>query len=94
MRKEEVEIYSDTSNFAIMRHPSRRFPGRLIQGDSLSILSGNAELACRLLREGETASALEAMEAVQDALGARLAHYEEVLGNHDMKLPFSRNTAS
>ncbi|HIC82332.1 MAG TPA: hypothetical protein EYH07_08775 [Kiloniellaceae bacterium] len=88
MRKEEVEIYSDASNFAIMRHPGRRFPGSLIQGDSLSILSGNAELACRLLREGNTAAALEAMEEVRESLQTRLTHYKEVLVKHEMPLPF------
>lgn len=38
MHVEPVEIYSDLSNGAIMRHPGRRFPGVLIQGDSLYLL--------------------------------------------------------
>ena len=32
MHTELVEIYSDESNMAVMRHPGRRFPGVLIQG--------------------------------------------------------------
>jgi hypothetical protein len=35
MRVETVEIYSDATNAAILRHPDRRFPGLLIQGDTL-----------------------------------------------------------
>jgi hypothetical protein len=35
MKKEEVEIFSDASNMAVMRHPGRNYPGSLIQGDSL-----------------------------------------------------------
>jgi Family of unknown function (DUF6959) len=31
MHVEPVEIYSDQTNAAIMRHPGRRFPGVLIQ---------------------------------------------------------------
>jgi len=35
MRTENVEILSDRTNTAVMRHPGRRFPGVLVQGDSL-----------------------------------------------------------
>jgi len=35
MRSELVEIFSDATNAAVMRHPGRRFPGILVQGDTL-----------------------------------------------------------
>ena len=35
MRKEQVEIYSDTSNASVLRHPDRHFPGCSVQGDTL-----------------------------------------------------------
>jgi len=35
MRKVELEVFSDTVNGAVIRHPMRRFPGVLIQGDTL-----------------------------------------------------------
>jgi hypothetical protein len=42
--KEErtVEVYCDESNFAVIRIPSRKYPGILIQGDSLLDLLGTA----------------------------------------------------
>jgi hypothetical protein len=43
MHVEPVEIYSDTTNAAVMRHPGRHFPGLLIQGDSLYGLCGRAD---------------------------------------------------
>jgi len=46
LRIEQVEIYSDASNMAIMRHPGRRFPGMLIQGDSLHNLCQAVESLC------------------------------------------------
>ena len=46
MRVESVEIYSDESNRAILRHPGRKFPGLLIQGDSLYSLCKKADAAC------------------------------------------------
>ena len=33
MYQADVEIYADTSNYAMMRHPGRENPGSLIQGD-------------------------------------------------------------
>lgn len=50
MKRVEVEIYSDASNLAVMRHPGRRLPGSLIQGDSLLILVQEAEELCAVVR--------------------------------------------
>ena len=33
--KESVEIYTDATNCAVMRHSARRFPGVLVQRDTL-----------------------------------------------------------
>lgn len=38
MPKIELEVYSDASNSAVIQTPGRRFPGSVIQGDSLAIL--------------------------------------------------------
>jgi len=35
MRTELIEIYSDKSNAAVLRHPGRKFSGLLVQGDTL-----------------------------------------------------------
>lgn len=46
MRKTPVEIYADTTNAAIMRHPDRHFPGVLVQGDTLYGLCRSADEIC------------------------------------------------
>ena len=89
MRVEPVEIYSDTSNLAVMRHPGRRFPGSLVQGDSLHILCSNAERACDAMRAGDRDGALDEISALRDSLRDRLNHYKRVLAEHDIPLPFS-----
>ena len=38
VRTELVEIYSDKTNAAVLRHPGRHFPGVLVQGDDLYAL--------------------------------------------------------
>jgi hypothetical protein len=50
MKTELVEIYSDASNLAVIRHPNRRFPGVLIQGDSLFILVEEAKEILQAVR--------------------------------------------
>ncbi len=46
MHTESVEIYSDATNSAVMRHPGRRFPGVLVQGDTLHSMCVAADEAC------------------------------------------------
>ncbi|WP_429002107.1 DUF6959 family protein [Xanthomonas campestris] len=38
MHIESVEIYSDRPNMAVLRHPGRKSPGVLLQGDRLHAL--------------------------------------------------------
>jgi hypothetical protein len=51
MHTEPVEIYSDATNAAVMRHPGRKFPGVLIQGDTLHTLCVSTDSACAAARD-------------------------------------------
>lgn len=88
MKKEQVEIYSDASNLAVMRHPGREFPGSLIQGDSLHSLLQNVKEAKEELESGNVQEASEVIEDVIENLTYRLEHYKEVLKEHGISLPF------
>ncbi len=92
MKKEEVEIYSDTSNIAVMRHPGRPFPGSLIQGDSLYILTQLSKEAREELKQGRGENAEEVLEELVELLEGRLNHYEAALKEHGIELPYVRNT--
>ena len=87
MKTESVEIYSDASNMAVMKHPGRAFPGVLVQGDtlhsmvaSLRYVVGNGgcldEEAAGRLRE------------VAERMEGMLTHYRSVLVAHHIELPF------
>ena len=91
MRQETVEIFSDQTNAAIIRHPGRRFPGVLVQGDTLYGLCQRADVVCEEVRRG-TPGYDEANE-MRNALWGLLNHYKVVLGEHDIALPFSEQTA-
>lgn len=39
MERKELEVFSEASNYGIVRMPGRQFPGCVVQGDSLSIMA-------------------------------------------------------
>ena len=86
MRVDSVEIFSDQTNAAIMRHPGRKFPGVLIQGDTLYILCRQADQACSEVGRG--APGYDELDDLRNALWSYLNHYKSTLQQHEMKLPF------
>jgi len=87
MKTKEIQVYSEESNLAVVRMPGRRFPGSVIQGDSLSILYGLAvSLYQRALKIGDD-ELMDEAEELKDLLEERIRHYETVLQRHDMELP-------
>ena len=87
MRIEPVEIYSDATNAAVLRHPGRRFPGLLVQGDTLYTLCRGADAACREIGRG--GAGFEEVNALRNVLQTYLTHYKAVLADHCIGLPFS-----
>jgi hypothetical protein len=88
MKIELVEIYSDETNRAVMRHPSRQFPGILMQGDNLHSLCMEMDALCAQLRS-ESSDSQEAANRIRKTLWSYLTHYKQVLGERDIRLPFS-----
>ena len=88
MKKEEVEIYSDESNYAVMRHPGRSFPGSLIQGDSLYSLCNLVSEVKELIENKKYTEAQDELEELSELLLGRLEDYKSVLKEHNIELPF------
>lgn len=87
MREEKVEIYSDLTNAAVLRHPDRRFPGVLVQGDTLSSLCKDADELCQKIGRGS--ELFEDANILRNQLQSFLAHYKSTLLEHDIPLPFN-----
>lgn len=85
MRTENVEIYTDQSNAVVLRHPGRKFPGVLVQGDTLYALWQQADEACAEVG-GEQLP--EGLDELRSKLRALVDHYKVVLGAHGVPLPF------
>ncbi|MET7424750.1 hypothetical protein [Dactylosporangium sp. NPDC005555] len=90
MARVEVEMIPGQNNYAVLRLPGRRFPGVLVQGDSLSVLTGEVQRALDLLRSGETAAAEEELAYAASHLAAIVDGYVRVLDAAGMPLPFER----
>jgi len=90
MRTATVEILSDTTNAAVLRHPDRRFPGVLVQGDTLYSLCVAADAACHAMKPQLGDDAYEAVNGIRNHLWSLLNHYKSVLHEHQLPLPFSQ----
>jgi hypothetical protein len=89
MRTDNVEIYSDAANAAVMKHPGRHFPGVLVQGDTLHTLCVAADAACEASRGRIGEDAYTELNNLRDHLWELLTHYKQVLSEHRMPLPFN-----
>lgn len=86
MRTEEVEIYSDATNAAILRHPARRFPGILLQGDTLHAVCVELDTICKEI--GRDGPGIDAANDLREQFRSLLNHYSASLLAHDIDLPF------
>jgi len=86
MRTESVIVYSDQSNAPVLQHPGRKFPGLLVQGDTLYAMCVQADEACAEASQGGT---FEELEDLRSRLWDLLDHYKSVLGTHGIPLPFT-----
>lgn len=89
MQVESVEVYSDAYNSAVMRVPGRRFPGSLVQGDSLSSLVFDLKEVCARVADLniEDEELRHGLHSIQERLLDRLLHYQEVLTAHRIEVP-------
>jgi hypothetical protein len=92
MEVRPLEVYAEDSNYAVVRAPGRRFPGSLIQGDSLDILCSLAtSVAQRVEALGIADEELRGdLEELQHSLMGRLLHLETVLRQHGLPSPVAR----
>lgn len=89
MKTIALNVLSEQSNLAIVQMPGRKFPGCVIQGDSLAILCSEAkEISERLLQIGCADEELLCLaQEHQTKLLGRLLHYQQILSEHGIPLP-------
>ena len=87
----QVEMFTPVQNNAILRLPGRRYPGVLIQGDSLSDLLKQSKAVLRIVESVGNPILLEKTADLHKDLQDLQRRYEKVLLEHGMKLPYSND---
>jgi hypothetical protein len=90
VERKELEVFSDLSNYAIVRMPGRSYPGCVIQGDSLSILLSSVERSHSLALGTGNSELVDQLASLKESLEDRLMHYEQVIKGHGFDLPYFR----
>jgi len=84
---DDVELLDRATNRAVVHVPGRKFPGVVLQGDTLSTLTyGLRDLRATLTDEDQ----LSDLDLVLDTLEGALENYEAVLSARGMALPYVR----
>ncbi|HUJ27242.1 MAG TPA: hypothetical protein VLW85_14555 [Myxococcales bacterium] len=78
-------ILDDTSNAAVVHLSGRRFPGIVIQGDTLKTLHDDVVEAMTALH---TPDAGDVLGAAERKLADLVSHYEAVLSSRSIELPY------
>jgi hypothetical protein len=92
MKIQSLEVYSHVSNYAVIKPPGRNYPGCVIQGDSLAILCQMAKTIATFAQSGDTSSKdfQENVQELANSLIHRILHYQEILAQHGIDLPYTR----
>ena len=90
MERKELDVFSELSNYAIVRMPGRNYPGCVVQGDSLSILLSSVERAHSLALVTGNSELIDELASLKESLEDRLMHYEQVIKGHGLDLPYFR----
>ena len=83
MELQPLEVFASDSNYAVVKPPGRRFPGSVIQGDSLRILCGLAVRVASSVRDHvpEDEEFLSDLQGLVQSLVGRLLHSAGVTGS-------------
>ena len=84
----EAELFTDGGNNAVVRLPGRRFPGVLVQGDTLSQLRADLAEVQKALSDGDTNEARDSLAFALRDLDGWLERYIRALEEHGMPVPF------
>jgi len=91
MSDEIARIFSHVSNGGIVQMPGRRFPGIVLQGDSLSALFDAVAFCLNGAKARRDQETYFALLTLAESLQGHLLHYEETLARLGTPLPYMRS---
>ena len=85
-----AQVLEAENNVAVVQLAGRKYPGILIQGDSISILLSDLKDVRNAINKSDRLSASTTLDAIEERLEASLAYYESVLEKRGISLPYAR----
>lgn len=83
-----AELLSRPVNYAVVQLPERKYPGVVVQGDTLHSLLKQVEQMKMLLETNELEELADQIEDVSEHLSAALSHYEHICSERGIRLPY------
>jgi hypothetical protein len=83
-----VRCFGDLGNNAVLQLPGRRFPGVVVQGDTLQKLVAMSTIIHEQSSVGNIGAALEEANLLFDSLNTILDSYLAVLSEYGIEPPF------
>ena len=72
----ELEVYSQSIDRGVVRMPSQRLPGFVLQGETLSSLLRLARLTCEKLSDTTDTELIDASRELMESIQKLVSHYE------------------
>lgn len=88
MPDESIEVLSHTINRPVLRMPGRKFPGVLVQGDTLASLLALARMISERAKNQTDVELTELSQELHGELSDILYEYEQVLRANKSPLPY------
>ena len=92
MKQIQIDVLSEAVNCPIVQMPGRKFPGIVLQGDSLRILLDSAEEVQQLCSSVRSADLSAAVASLREKLAGYVASYEEAMLEAGRDLPYQKRT--
>ena len=93
MEEPTATILQEASNCPVVQMSNRKYPGVVIQGDTLFSFAELARRARTSLATDRLDEAADLMEQLEDDLIDYLSFYESVLASQGIELPYFKPTA-
>jgi hypothetical protein len=93
MKRIELDVLTETTNAAVIRMPGRKFPGIVLQGDSLNylrVLAADLKKRLAALKDEDATDTVEELEAL---LQGYARAYEIALEREGIELPYPKSLA-
>jgi type VI protein secretion system component VasF len=90
MKQIQIDLLSETINCPVVQMPGRKYPGVILQGDSLRILLDSADEVQHLCNSVPNPDLSAAIASLREKLADYVAGYEHAMEEAGRELPYSK----